>query len=250
MSLSQKNLSSIQKAGQAAHSAAQAVAATVQAQAQSMVASVATQPFGSESEHALDRFKMLARLNQGLASVEGQLRELFAIATELAGPASDVVIALPYAAKLDSSDTVAVDVIAKPSKAAKSAKKKLKSKLVSKRMAASSGALTANDTALLQYLQSVLKTGEEARLTGGAMAAGSGLPLGSIGVSLKKILSYGAVTSRARGQYQLGGTSEAAAPAPEAKRKPAKKAKVTSAKKAKSAAQSQDSVAATEEAAS
>ncbi len=44
-------------------------------------------------------------LEEGLASVEGQLRELFAIATELAGPASDVVITLPYAAKLDSSRT-------------------------------------------------------------------------------------------------------------------------------------------------
>lgn len=245
MSLSQKNLSSIQKAGQAAHGAAQVIAATVQAQAQSMVASVAAQPFGSESEHAINRFKMLARLSQGLSSVEGQLRELFAIATELANPASDVVIALPYAAKQESSNAGAEDVIAKPTKAPKKTKK-LKSKNASKKAPTLSGPLTANDTALLQYLLGTLKTTEKTRLTGGAMATGSGLPLGSIGVSLKKILASGAVTSSARGQYQLGVAAAAPAVTPEGKSKPTKKAKTTSIKKTKPATQPQSSEAVAE----
>jgi hypothetical protein len=70
MSLSKKNLSSIQKAGQAVHSASVAIAATVRSQAESMVSSVASQPFGAESEQSISRFKSLASLSQGLAAVE------------------------------------------------------------------------------------------------------------------------------------------------------------------------------------
>lgn len=245
MSLSQKNLSFIQKAGQAVHSASQVVSASVQAQAESTVASVASQPFGTESEQAITRFKMLARLNQGLISVEAQLQELFSIATELASPASDVVIALPYKAKRSSSNATAVDAAVKPSKTVKGTKKKVKDKSAS-RTVISSASLTANDTSLLQYLQSVLKLGEDRRITGGAMATGSGLPLGSIGISLRKILASGAVTSSARGLYQLAPTSATPDPTPEVKRKPAKKAKSALTKITKSGLQPQDSTPAAE----
>jgi hypothetical protein len=61
------------------------------------------------------------------------------------------------------------------------------------------------------------------------MAAGSGLPLGSVGLSLKKILASGAVKAGERGMYQLG-TSVTAA---EVKSASARKAKPAVAKKAR-----------------
>jgi hypothetical protein len=119
MSLSPKTLSSVQKAGQAVYGASEAVAETVRAQAASLVALVASQPFGLESEQAMARFKSLSRLSQGLAAVEIQLRDLYAMAAELASPASDVVIALPAVSKRTATNAAAVDVVAKPPKGRK-----------------------------------------------------------------------------------------------------------------------------------
>jgi hypothetical protein len=221
MSLSQKNLSSIQKAGQAVHSASIAIAATVSTQAQNMVSSVASQPFGVESEQAIARFKMLARLSQGLAAVEIQLQELYSIATELANPVSDVIV-LPSVAKHKATNANAVDVVAKPAKAIKmnrSDRKAIK--------------LTANDNKLLSYLSSILSGGNAVSLAGSAMAAGSGLPLGSVGVSLKKVIATGAVNQVSRGTYQLGTTAIVPAAEPVAKGSLAKKAKPAKTAKAK-----------------
>lgn len=220
MSLSQKNLSSVQKAGQAIHDASEAIAATMRAQAESMVASVASQPFGVESEQSIARFKVLARLSQGLATVEAQLQELYSMATDLANPASDV-IALPSITKRKTANAAAVDVVAKPAKAPKAAK--------AKKGGTKASALTANDSTLLQYLQGVLKVGEWTSHTGAVMAAGSGLPLGSVGVSLKKILASGAVKAGERGMYQLGTPAAVS----EVKSAPVRKVKAVAAKKAK-----------------
>ena len=63
--------------------------------------------------------------------------------------------------------------------------------------------LTANDTRLLQFLKMALSTTLWTPLTGSAMAKGSGLPLGSVGISLKKVMGTGAVKKGARGTYKL-----------------------------------------------
>lgn len=230
MSLSQKNLSSIQKAGQAVRDASEAIAAAVRTQAEGMVASLASQPFGVETDQGIARFKTLSQLSQGLATVESRLQELYAVATELANPASDV-IALPSSYKRRAaSNAAAVDVVAKPAKAAKKAKP----------AARKAAALTANDNKLLAFLQGALKAGGTLSITGHEMAEGSKLPLGSVGLSLSKIMAAGAVKRVGRGSYQLGtvagATAEATNKSTVAKKaQPAKKAKPAAAKKAKAA---------------
>ena len=181
-----------------------------------------SQPFSAESEQAIARFKTLSRLSQGLVEVEAQLQDLYAVASELANPASDVIV-VKAVKRRQSSNALAVEVVEKPAKASRAAKARKGGRKAS--------ALTANDSALLQYLQGVLKAGEWTAHTGSTMAAGSGLPLGSVGVSLKKILASGAVKAGARGMYQLG----TAVAAPEMKAAPAKKAKPAVAKKVKAA---------------
>jgi hypothetical protein len=223
MSISQKNLSSIQKAGQAAHDAAEAILVTMRAQAESMVASMASQPFSAESEQAIVRFKTLSRLSQGLVAIEAQLQELYAVASDLANPASDVVV-VKQIRQRKNSNALAVDVVEKPAKAIKAAKA-----AKAKKGGRKAATLTANDSALLQYLQGVLKAGEWTAQTGSIMAAGSGLPLGSVGLSLKKILASGAVKAGERGLYQLGN----AVTATDVKNASAKKAKPALAKKAR-----------------
>jgi len=233
MSLSKTTLSAIQQAGHALHKATVVVAGAVREQAEHMVATVASQPFQAEGEQAFANFKMLARLSQDLLTLEEQLKNIYATASDLASPVMDVVAALPRpgararAAALTQNE-VAEDAVVKPAKTriakraagkeaaktpvkvtikatgktAEKATKKAAVKAIGKK-AVEAGALTANDGKVLDYLKTILKVGEWADLTGSKVAAGSGLPLGSVGISLKKVIASGAVKKRGRGSYQL-----------------------------------------------
>jgi hypothetical protein len=218
MSLSKTTLSAIQQAGQALHKATVVVAGAVRAQAEHMVATVASQPFQAEGEQAFTNFKMLARLSQDLLSLEEQLKALYATASELASPEMDVVAALPHTparSRTSAVDDVAEDVVVKPAstRRAKPVSKDastLASKAPTKpaagkgKKAAKAVTLTVNDNKVLDYLKSALKPGQPSSLTGAAIAKGAGLPLGSVGVSVKKVLASGAVKKSGRGTYLLG----------------------------------------------
>jgi hypothetical protein len=221
MSLSKTTLSSIQQAGQALHKATVVVSSAVRAQAEHMVATVASQPFQAEGEQAFANFKMLARLSQDLLSLEEQLKALYATASELASPEMDVVAALPHSATrsratASAADDVAEDVVVKPAStrrtksASKDASKdasKPVTKSASKRVpskAAKAITLTVNDNKVLEYMKSMLKPDQAIALTGAAIGKGAGLPLGSVGVSVKKVLASGAVKKSGRGTYLLG----------------------------------------------
>jgi 3-methyladenine DNA glycosylase/8-oxoguanine DNA glycosylase len=198
MSLSKTTLSAIQQAGTSLHRATVVVAAAVREQAEHMVTTVASQPFQAEGEQAFANFKMLARLSQNLQSLEEQLRNLYATATELASPEMDVVAALPRPsarARAAAANEAAEDAIVKPApqRPAKPRGKK----------PAKAVMLTANDSKVLDYLKTVLKVGEWTALTGASVAQGAGMPLGSVGISLKKVIDSGAVKKKGRGSYQL-----------------------------------------------
>ena len=201
MSLSKTTLSAIQQAGQALHQATVVVAGAVREQAEHMVNTVASQPFEAEGEQAFANFKMLARLSQDLQALEGQLRNLYATASELSSPEMDVVTALQHThtrSRANTGKDAVEDAVVKPASAGTKAKRNTKG--AQKRKAAT---LTANDTKLLQYLQKALNTTGWTPLTGSDMAKGSGLPLGSVGISLKKVMSTGAVKKGGRGSYKL-----------------------------------------------
>jgi hypothetical protein len=225
MSLSKTTLSAIQQAGQALHKATVVVADAVRAQAEHMVATVASQPFQAEGEQAFTNFKLLARLSQDLLTLEDQLKTLFAAASDLASPEMDVVAALPHSSTrsrvaASAAEDVAEDVVVKPvstrrtkpavkptvkpvSQSPSKSPTKSASKASSKN-ATTAITLTINDNKVLQYMKSVLKPGQAGTLTGSAIAKGAGMPLGSVGISVKKVLASGAVKKSGRGAYLLG----------------------------------------------
>lgn len=220
MSLSQRNLSALQKAGQAVHAAAEAIGSTVRSQAQNIVSNVASNPFGAESEQAFGQFRSLARLSQDLIAVEQQMQSLYAAALELARPEADVVmVQAARKSKIAAPKDPVQDVEAKPAKQAKAkriskVKTEAKELPVSKRKSKKAETastpktpkpitLTANDGKLLQFLQGALKVDTWTGLTGVEMSKGAALPLGSVGVSLKKLLDMGAIKRGERGSYQI-----------------------------------------------
>lgn len=217
MSLSKTTLSAIQQAGQGLHRATVVVSAAVREQAEHMVATVASQPFQAEGEQAFANFKLLARLSQDLQSLEEQLRNLYTTASELSRPEMDVVVALSRGSARTHSlgngqQEQAEDAVVKPASAGRAkaratakapATKKAAPKGKKMTKAAKPATLTANDNKVLDYLKTVLKTDAWTPLTGAAVAQGANMPLGSVGISLKKVVQAGAVKKTGKGSYQL-----------------------------------------------
>lgn len=201
MSLSKATLSAIQQAGHGLHKATVVVSAAVREQAEHMVAAVASQPYQPEGEQAFANFKMLARLSQDLQALEEQLRALYATASELASPEMDVVVALPRAARARAAsptDEVAEDAVIKPA-----SQRRGRAPKASPAKGPQPAPLSGNDRKVLDYLKTVLTSDAWTPLTGAAVAQGASMPLGSVGISLKKVVLAGAVRKRGRGSYQL-----------------------------------------------
>ena len=191
MPLSSDEISTIQHAGVALHRASETIAEALRLQAERMVKLVALQPFQNESEQALAQFKALAGLSQELKVQEERLRGLYGSAEDLLrGPLS------PLVGKLRKAP-------------AKDAARKPSAKRVRK-VSRGPGPLSPNDHKVLQYFQKVLKPGEWLALTGTVIAAGAGLPKGSVGISVTRVVASGAVKRGPGGTFQLAATAQPA----------------------------------------
>ena len=192
MPLSSDEISTIQNAGVALHRASATIAEALRLQAERMVKLVALQPFQTESEQALTQFKTLAGLSQELKVQEERLRGLYASAEELLqGPRRTPSVSHSRAS------------------AEKGVSRKARNKLPRK-PPNGAGPLSANDMKVLQYFQKILKPGEWLPLTGSVIAVGSGLPKGSVGISVTRVVASGAVKRGPGGTFQMANPGHSA----------------------------------------
>ena len=91
-------------------------------------------------------------------------------------------------------DTIAEDAVVKPARAPRKRARKGLVKPVK---------LSLNDHKVLEFLKTILKSDQTMRITNAEIATGSGLPLGSVGISLKRVIAFGAVKKRGRSSYLL-----------------------------------------------
>jgi hypothetical protein len=195
MSLSKATVSAIQRAGQAMQQATVVVSNAVRQQAEHMVATVANQPFQAEGDRAFSNFKIFARLSQDLHMLEEKLQDLYSTASELTDPEMDVVALPKLHVRIGG---MAEDAVVKPIRTPRkrAGKRAVKGPLKPVK-------LSPNDHKVLDFLKSVLKTDHAVVITNEAIAKGAGMPLGSVGISLKRVMAFGAIKKRGRSSYQL-----------------------------------------------
>ena len=181
MSLSPAELTTIQHAGVALHRASQALSDALRARAQSMVARVASHPLHADSEAAFTQFRQLAGLSEELSTLEERLKSAYAAAAEMRRV--DKVLTAP------------------PQQGKKREHKKVSKKKPLKLTHTPPRPLSPNDLKVLAYLKGILKPDQWTPLTGSVVSAGSGLPKGSVGVSLMRLVASGSV-KREGGAYQ------------------------------------------------
>ena len=200
MSLSPSTLQLMQQAGQGLFGAQQAVSADVQLLGARVVALTASQPFDPDNDNAYKQLRALARMAHELQTMEQQLKTLYAQASEAMQPELAVLTALAHhsgrAASHPDKDS-AQEAVIKPASAR--AVKKAKPATKAQRPARPS----PNDEKVLAHLKGVLDRSSFRPLTHASIAQAAGMPLGSVGIALRRLAAAGLIRV-SKGSYQLG----------------------------------------------
>ncbi len=204
MFLSASSLLSIQQAGQALHTARQTVSDAVRAKAEKMVAMVASQPFSPESDRAYSQLRTVSRLAHELQAMEEQLKTMYLSAAEIMAPETPVLVALPDPGGRSRLRHVAQSHEGAEDVNVKTAPKHQARKAQAKRAPANRPQrLSPNDEKVLQYLKHALDRRSWKPLTQAIIAQGAGIPLGSVGLAIRRVVAAGALHEKGKGSYRL-----------------------------------------------
>lgn len=209
MSISPKTLLLLQKAGENLYAARNALAQDVQQHASRVVHMVASEPFGNDADRAYAQLRSIARMAHELQAMEEQLKTLYGSAMELAAAEPPVLVDLsdrsPRARVQPSALGVeeAQDVQIKPVQPKQPLRKKATASVTAE-PARPHQRLSANDQKVLAYLKQVLDRRSWKPLTQVAIADGAGIPKGSVGLALRRVIDAGMVREGQKGSYRLG----------------------------------------------
>lgn len=202
MSLSDSTIQAIQQAGQSLNAARQAVAFDVQANASKVVSLVASQPFSPENDAAYKKLRSAARMAHDLQTMEDQLSAIYTAASEIGEAQTPKMIALPVHVPASSVHRAsgkadAEDVIAKPPT-------QRKTKTPSVEQTKNTKPIIGNALKVLTYLKTVLDRRSWKPVTYATVAQEAGIPLGSIGISLKRLIEANVlVEGKNKGTFRL-----------------------------------------------
>lgn len=195
MSITPDTIAAIQHAGQALDSARAALQQASQQQSARVAEALGANPFGLENDAHFEHWKSIARMAQALQAMEEQMKTIFQTASEIAfsRPMPGSVartrqpLRLPAAGAIEIVEPVAEAVPARGRRVAQ----------------AKPAAAKGNAARVQAYLSSTLNRRGFKRLTHGEIAAGAGIPMGSVGAALAKLQQRGLLREGDRGCYQL-----------------------------------------------
>ena len=208
MSLTQETLAAIQKAGSAVFDADAQLKLAVKAYGERVHAAVGLNPYHLGNDALFGNWKLVSRLAQTMAGIEEELRKVYQVAVELnddeplsvaampalsapARPSTLVVEPLP----VQQSDLVATDI-----------KVKKKTRVAAKMPVAAkkkSAPLPNNAMNLLKHLGTVLSVKHFSSINQTAASRATGIPLGSMTASLKRLTTGGQIVTGPAGQFKL-----------------------------------------------
>ncbi len=208
MSIAPSTLLALQQAGESLHAARNAFAQEVQSNASRVIGIVASEPFGNEADRAYTQLRSIARMAHELQAVEEQLKTMYEAAGQLMVPETPVLVALSdhgtrtYPHQRASGTESAEDVVVKavPQKPAR------KTKAVAKattNTAIRAQRMSSNDQKVLAHLKQILDRRSWKTFTQAAIAQGAGIPLGSVGLAIRRVVAAGAVREGDKGSYRL-----------------------------------------------
>ncbi len=191
MTLSPKILALIQKAGTAVFCADVALKDAVTDSAKKVADSVTRNSFDGQHDHLYQDWKNVSRISNSISIIEAELKGIYALAavtpvgngTAIALPAPAAKAPLEVLNAIDITDVLENRVKEKLKAAKKSAKRTVA------RGKRSNG--HDNSAKVMAHLQTVLNDQSFTKLNQSYVAITIGLPKGSIGASIKKLVQDG-----------------------------------------------------------
>ena len=203
MSISNKTLNSIQAAGAAAFAAHAELQTTVSEYSERVKAAVMGNAFEMGNDILFEEWKTLARLTQSVGLIEAELSKVYwALAAFSSGDTSSVpslpALSLPQLSQqpmeaVTSINATDVHVKKKAAKGSKPATVKHKK----------DRPLRGNTAKLLTHLLQKLNSNAFVEVNRSTLAGEIGIPIGSIGASVSKLLQTGHIVLGPKGQLKL-----------------------------------------------
>lgn len=224
MSFSQETLAAIQKAGSAVFDADAQLKLAVKAYGDRVHTAVGSNPYHLGNDALFGNWKLVSRLAQTMAGIEEELRQVYQVAVELSDDELSSVTALPALSApargptlvveslpVQQSDLAATDIRVKKktgatntlSAVAKTNPGKQLTLTKQKGTPGKPAGLPKNALTLLNHLNTVLSAKEFSSINQTVASRATGIPLGSMTASLKRLLIGGQVVTNRAGQYKL-----------------------------------------------
>ena len=208
MSIAPSTLLALQQAGESLYAARQAFAQEAQLNANRLVGIVASEPFSNEADRAYAQLRSIARMAHELQAQEEQLKTMYGSAAELVSAETPVLVAFSDRSSRSrgrangTSVQSAEDAVVKPARQRKALKSRAPVKTATS-PASPPRRVSANDEKVLAYLKTVLDRRSWKAFSHAAVAQGAGIPLGSVGLAIRRVIALGTVREGQKGSYRL-----------------------------------------------
>lgn len=201
MSLLKSTISAVQKAGAAIFEADTELKATLKLYSEKVTSAVGRDPFNIGNDALFENMKSLARFSQTVGQIEMELQKVHAFISGLAGDEPQPIV-LALASR---SNLVPTDVVVKVKRAKAISEKRVAKTVVKAPLKAKSGPkkLPSNATKLLAHLETNLQRDDFTAINQTSVSAATGIPLGSMTASLKRLVETGLIQVGTEGGYKL-----------------------------------------------
>jgi hypothetical protein len=203
MTISSKTLDAIQAAGAAAFAAHAELQTTVSEYSERVKAAVMGNAFDMGNDNLFEEWKTLARLTQSVGLIEAELGKVYWAAAAFSSGNTSPIPALPALSvpQLSQQPMEAVTSInATDVRVKKKAAKGSKPVTVKQKK---DRPLRGNTAKLLTHLLQKLNSNAFVEVNRSALAGEIGIPIGSIGASVSKLLQTGHIVLGPKGQLKL-----------------------------------------------
>lgn len=201
MSLSTSTISAVQKAGAAVYEADVELKAALKTYSGKVTTAVGQDPFNIGNDALFENMKSLARYSQTVGQIELELQKVHAFVSGLVGDEPKPTV-LALAAPVNLAPT---DVVVKV-RTAKVVPVKRGIKTVSKTSGQGKSGpnkLPSNAAKLMAHLETNLKRDKFNAINQTSVSAATGIPLGSMTASLKRLVDEGLILAGPGGMFQL-----------------------------------------------
>ncbi|MDO8776460.1 MAG: hypothetical protein Q7K57_48660 [Burkholderiaceae bacterium] len=206
MPLPTQTLAVIQTAGAAIYAADTALKEAVQSYADQVKLAMTENPFDMGNDSLFEDWKTVARLSRAVGQVEAEFQKIYGAATDLSAGAIPAVLTMPSLTApqaKENSELAMVQEIDATDAVIKKSSKRIKAKAKTK-PAARKQTLSGNSAKVLTRLLEILNPNDFLKINLSAIGAEIGLPKGSIGASIAKLIDTGHLIAAGVGEYKLG----------------------------------------------